>query len=57
MSLQDDLIEYRQLKEKQIGALEHDCLKLAQLMNKRLNILSKRIDRSYCKEEIRYWRV
>ena len=56
MNLENDLKQYRATKDKQIGALEHGCTRIALLMTNKLEILSKRIDKSTIKNEVLRWR-
>ncbi|WP_414838900.1 hypothetical protein [Carnobacterium sp. TMP28] len=56
MDLESDLKQYRAMKDKQMGALEHGCTHIALMMNNKLEILSKRIDKSTIKNEVIRWR-
>lgn len=56
MSLEKDLNTFRAIREKQIGALELQCFGIAAALDKKLKVLSRKIDRTSVKEEITCWR-
>lgn len=56
MSLEKDLNTFRVIREKQIGAREKQCFKIAAALDKKLKVLSRKIDRATIKEEVVCWR-
>lgn len=56
MSLEKDLNNFRAIREKQIGALEQQCFGIAAALDKKLRLLSRKIDRATVKEEVVCWR-
>lgn len=56
MSLEKDLNNFRAIREKQIGALEQQCFGIAEALDKKLKVLSRKIDRASVKEEVICWR-
>lgn len=56
MSLEEDLNNFRAIREKQIGSMEKQCFGIAAALDKKLKALSRKIDRVSIKEEITCWR-
>lgn len=56
MSLEKDLSYFRAIREKQIGALDQQCFGIAAALDKKLKVLSRKIDRASVKEEVVCWR-
>ncbi|WP_156956020.1 hypothetical protein [Carnobacterium pleistocenium] len=57
MSLEKDLNNFRAIREKQIGALEQQCFGISAALDKKLKVLSRKIDRATIKEEVVCWRA
>lgn len=56
MSLEKDLNTFRSIREKQIGVMEKQCFGIAAALDKKLKVLSRKIDRASVKEEVVCWR-